>query len=511
MTAEGPSRPSEPPRSVERALGDRLTELVALNRLAIELSGTLDRDEIVEIGLKVAVGGLGFERGLIVLVDPVAGTLTHGRAFGGSGELAALVGGVSIALDDPDALLAQLARADGPLLFRDVDADAHPPNRAFAAALGVRDFVGTPLLTQGRSVGILAVDDRRAGRGVEAGDGPVLHTVGNLIAGALESSRLYGELEAQNRVLEARVEERTRDLVRAMSEAQDARTVAEAANAAKSTFLSNVSHELRTPLTSIVGFAKLDRKRLDDVIFPLTPRDDPKVDRAVRQVSETLGIVEAEGLRLKGLIDDLLDLARIESGRFEFRADPVDLRAVVRQAVAATSSLYEVAGLPLEVAVADAVPAVTGDCGPARPGRHQPAVECREVHARRVGPLFRGSRRGRSRGRRRRYRLGYPARGSCPGLRAVPPVVGHAARWAEGHRPRSADLEADRRGARWPDVARERAWCGEHVLVRDPGGRYRADLTARSAGRSAPPSGSTVGQGSPSEPPRGSIEAPGRR
>ena len=221
--------------------------------------------------------------------------------------------------------------------------------------------MGTPLLTQGRSVGILAVDDRRAGRGVEAGDGPVLHTVGNLIAGALESSRLYGELEAQNRVLEGRVEERTRDLVRAMSEAQDARTVAEAANAAKSTFLSNVSHELRTPLTSIVGFAKLDRKRLDDVIFPLTPRDDPKVDRAVRQVSETLGIVEAEGLRLKGLIDDLLDLARIESGRFEFRADPVDLRAVVRQAVAATSSLYEVAGLPLEVAVADAVPAVTGD------------------------------------------------------------------------------------------------------------------------------------------------------
>jgi signal transduction histidine kinase len=361
VTAQGSSRPTEPPRSVEQALGDRLTELVALNRLAIELSGTLDRDEIVDIGLKVAVGGLGFERGLILLVDPVAGTLTHGRAFGGSGELAALVGGISIALDDPDALLAQLALADGPLLFRDVDADQHPPNRAFAAALGVRDFVGTPLLTQGRSVGILAVDDRRAGRGVEAGDGPVLHTVGNLIAGALESSRLYAELEAQNRVLEARVEERTRDLVRAMSEAQDARTVAEAANAAKSTFLSNVSHELRTPLTSIVGFAKLDRKRLDDVIFPRTPRDDPKVDRAVRQVSETLGIVEAEGLRLKGLIDDLLDLARIESGRFEFRADPVDLRAVVRQAVAATSSLYEVAGLPLEVAVGDAVPPVTGD------------------------------------------------------------------------------------------------------------------------------------------------------
>ncbi len=346
--------------TAERALGDRLTELVALNRLAIELSETLDRDAIVDIGLRVAIGGLGFERGLILLVDDATATLTHGRSFGG-GELATVVAGMSVALDDPDALLAQLARADGPLLFRDVDADPHEPNRAFAAILGVRDFVGTPLLTQGRSVGILAVDDRRAGRGVEAGDGPVLHTVGNLIAGALESARLYGELEAQNRALEARVEERTRDLVRAMSEAQEARTAAEAANAAKSTFLSNVSHELRTPLTSIVGFAKLDRRRLDDVIFPLTPRDDPKVDRAVRQVSETLGIVEAEGLRLKTLIDDLLDLAKIEAGRFEFRADAVDLGAVVRQAVAATSSLYEAAGLPLEVSVPMVVPPVTGD------------------------------------------------------------------------------------------------------------------------------------------------------
>ena len=352
------SRP-DTPSDVERALGDRLTELVALNRLAIELSGTLDIDEIVDIGLRVAVGGLGFERGLMLLVDPATGELANGRSVGNP-ELAPVVAAARIPLDDPDALLAQLGRADGPLLFRDVDADPHPDNRAFAALLGVHDFVGTPLVTQGRSVGILAVDDRRAGRSVQATDGPVLYTVGNLIAGALEAARLYAELEAQNRALESRVEDRTRDLVRAMSEAQEARAAAETANAAKSTFLSNVSHELRTPLTSIVGFAKLDRKRLDDVVFPVTPRDDPKVDRAVRQVSDTLGIVVAEGERLTGLINDLLDLAKIEAGRLEFRSEPVALDAVVAQAIAATSALYEVAGLPLTTEV-EPVPPVTGD------------------------------------------------------------------------------------------------------------------------------------------------------
>jgi signal transduction histidine kinase len=354
------ARPADPAAAVDRALGDRLTELVALNRLAIALSGTLDVDEIVDVSLQVAVGGLGFERGLILLVDRATDELADGRSFG-SPELAAIVAAMRVSVDDPDALFAQLVRADGPLLFRDVDADPHEPNRAIATALGVRDFVGTPLVAHGRSIGILAVDDRRAGRSVDAGDGPVLFTVGNLVAGALESAQLYRELEAQNRALESRVVERTRDLVVAMSAAQDARAAAEAANAAKSTFLSNVSHELRTPLTSILGFAKLDRKRLDDVVFPVTPRDDPKVDRAVRQVSETLGIVVAEGERLTGLINDLLDLAKIEAGRLEFRREPVALDGVVRQAVAATSALYEVAGLPLEVAVREPIPPITGD------------------------------------------------------------------------------------------------------------------------------------------------------
>ncbi len=175
------------------------------------------------------------------------------------------------------------------------------------------------------------------------------------------SARLQAELEAQNRVLEARVAERTSELLAATTEAQEARAAAELANEAKSRFLANVSHELRTPLTSVVGFARLSRKRLDEVVFPVVDRTEPRVDRAVRQVGDNLGIIVEEGERLTGLINDLLDLAKIEAGRLEWRMAPLRIDDVVRRATAATSALFEVSGVGLEVQVADGLPEVSGD------------------------------------------------------------------------------------------------------------------------------------------------------
>ena len=95
---------------------------------------------------------------------------------------------------------------------------------------------------------------------------------------------------------------------------------------------------------SVVGFAKLNRKRLDEVVFPVVARDDPKVDRAVRQVGDTLGIIVEEGERLTGLINDLLDLAKIEAGRLDWQMAPMRVEDVVRRALGATDALFEVGG-----------------------------------------------------------------------------------------------------------------------------------------------------------------------
>jgi signal transduction histidine kinase len=342
-------------------LQQRVAELVTLNELGVEVVGTLDRDDLLDRSLAAITRHLRFDRALVLLIDEERRVLTAGRSVGGSSEMAARIAELELPIDLPDGLLSRIARADGPLLFRDVDQDPDPGNREIAGLLEVTSFLGTPLATKGRTAGVLAVDNRLTGRDVLPGDGPLLYTVGSLIAAGLENARLYEEVEAQKSALERRVAERTAALV-------EATAAAEAASATKSTFLSSVSHELRTPLTSIVGFSKLISKRLSDVVFPALPvasdddAADPKLARAVRQVSDNLAIIVEEGDRLTALINDTLDLAKIEAGRMEFRSEPVDIGDVIGRATSATAALLaNDEGPQLSIEVADDLPMVNGD------------------------------------------------------------------------------------------------------------------------------------------------------
>ncbi len=177
----------------------------------------------------------------------------------------------------------------------------------------------------------------------------------------MQNLAAYTAIALDNAAAYRQLNEQEHEMRRLFDDAERARAIAEDADAAKSAFLSTVSHELRTPLTSVLGFAKIIRKRLEERIFPLITTDDKKIRQTMQQVEDNLKVVVSEGERLTKLIDDVLDLAKIEAGKLEWHMEPVDLREVIDHATAATSSLLDQKGLALIKDIATDLPVLTGD------------------------------------------------------------------------------------------------------------------------------------------------------
>lgn len=151
-------------------------------------------------------------------------------------------------------------------------------------------------------------------------------------------------------------------------ELRDAKAKAEQAlsqlkqiDTAKTEFLSMVSHELRTPMASILGFAHMIQQKLENVVLPCTKTTTPKQEKAVARIRRDIGIIISESERLSELINDVLDISKMESEKMEWRSEPLNITDVVEQAVSATSSLFEAKKLPLVRQVPDNLPVVLGD------------------------------------------------------------------------------------------------------------------------------------------------------
>lgn len=157
-----------------------------------------------------------------------------------------------------------------------------------------------------------------------------------------EASRETAALRAHSQALE----EKSLSLERATADLSKANEQLKSLDRLKDDFMSSVTHELRTPLTSIRALAEL-------------MLDDPAMDTAQRQ--QFLGLVVAETERLTRLVNQVLDLAKIESGVAEWRSTEVDLRALVQQAVQTTQELFRERGAVVALKLPDAVPALQVD------------------------------------------------------------------------------------------------------------------------------------------------------
>ncbi|MBI5947440.1 MAG: GAF domain-containing protein [Chloroflexi bacterium] len=193
-------------------LTQRISELTILHEAALTLSTTLEVDAILDQALTAVVRHLGFDRALAMLGDDEQEVLHRCRAVGGTEEMAARLDALELPYSLDVSQLVQAFHAKEPLLFEHVDQDPHEGNRNLARALGASSFIATPLITKGRHVGVLAVDNGLTGRTLDRGSMSLLLTLGRQVAAAIETARLYAEVEAQNRNLEERVAARTAEL-----------------------------------------------------------------------------------------------------------------------------------------------------------------------------------------------------------------------------------------------------------------------------------------------------------
>lgn len=175
-----------------------------------------------------------------------------------------------------------------------------------------------------------------------------LGILGNSFNNMLHTIRQY------NLHLEDLVRERTVQLQKAYEDLKELDQV-------KSDFFSNVSHELRTPLTSIIGFAKIIHRRSEELVKANSLSDDKNLTKVMHKTLEEAEIIVQEGERLTGLINDFLDLAKMEAGKIEWRSAPVDMATVINRAVNATSPIFTGKGLSLTVSIRPDLPLVKGD------------------------------------------------------------------------------------------------------------------------------------------------------
>jgi signal transduction histidine kinase len=144
-------------------------------------------------------------------------------------------------------------------------------------------------------------------------------------------------------------------------ELQQANEALSRADQMKSDFVASVSHELRSPLTSILGFAQLIKDRQEEVLFPRLDTSDPKVARAKDQVAGNIDIIVAEGERLTKLINDLLDLSKMEAGKLQWHMKPVLLNEILDHSMAVTEGLFKSRNIELMRQIEPNLPLTLGD------------------------------------------------------------------------------------------------------------------------------------------------------
>lgn len=317
-----------------RELYERNRQLAVMEKIAAAANQATAAADALRLALEEVCHFSGWDVGHVYRVR----TLPEGRSlisarlwYGADAPALEPFRRVSEAQDFPEGtgLPGRVIVSGAAAWIRDVADDGNFPRWRSARACGLRAASAFPVLSGDRVVAVLEFFARVA----REPDDPLLHVLSQIGVqlGRVIERRLHAEA----------VKRRAEELVRS-------RDQAEAANRAKSAFLANMSHELRTPLNSIIGFSELMVKET------LGPHN-------VRTYRYYCEYIHASGRQLLRIINDILDLSKIEAGRGQLdQEEPVALPPLIREVSNSLCLQAEQKRIALDVAVEPGLPALLG-------------------------------------------------------------------------------------------------------------------------------------------------------
>lgn len=294
------------------ALQLRHQELALLNRVIMTAASTLDVPKVLEVLCRELALALKLPQVAASLVLPGQDFVEIVAEYCEPGRPSAL--GDRIPITVPST--AYLLEHKKPLVIEDSRRDPGMNGlQELVSRRGIRSLLLVPIVVRHRVISTLGLDSTTL-RKFTPEELALVQSAATAVGQALETAELHGELQHHTEELEATVTQRTEELREALKAAQ-------AADRAKSEFVSNVSHELRTPLTSILLYLRL------------LEQGNPAQRLTYQQA------LVREAKRLQYLIESLLQISRLDLGKVEPRFETVDLNRMISTLVKDREQLFD--------------------------------------------------------------------------------------------------------------------------------------------------------------------------
>jgi len=290
----------------QEELDKKITGLFALQRLSRAISTTLEENQIFKMINTNHLEELGFEKACAFLwSDPESKFITCLNVGYQEDEIEKIK---STLQSDKNVYLNLIKNAKNISSVSLIDSVMRDKvERAFL----VNSFVISSLLPKEGNKGFLFVGTENRDMSLTEGDEELITILSNQIGQALENARLFEKTWKAHQELENKVEERTRQLSLALDEVR-------MASKRKTDFISSVSHELRTPLTSIKGYASI--------------LIEEKLGQLPQAAKDRLAKINHHSNELVNIVNDLLDIVRIEAGKTVMKMEKHDINNLVNSA-----------------------------------------------------------------------------------------------------------------------------------------------------------------------------------